>query len=69
MPKFEIILKHTTTSLLRTTVSAKNEEAAREKITTLLRTCLYRPGAIATHTKEQWEVDEEEIEIDEVNEL
>jgi hypothetical protein len=69
MPTFEIILKHTITSFLSTTVDAMDEEAAREKIARLIGACQHVSSAVATKTMERWQVDEEEITIEDVNEL
>lgn len=68
MPKFDVVLVHTRTQNIQVEVSAKDDDAAQEKIEKALQDLEYDPDKIAAKFKADWDCDEEEITVDSVEE-
>lgn len=67
MPKFDIELLHTVTERLMIEVSAKDDDAAQAKVDKVLEDGPTRDD-LAKKFKADWELDEEEITVDSVEE-
>lgn len=67
MPKFDVTLVHTVIQNTVIEVSAKDEEAAQVKAEQAIQDLL-EPDAIAKKFKSDWEIEEENIEVESVDE-
>lgn len=65
MPEFEVIVRRTLEETLSVTVTAKDEDAAQEKVEQRISE-LGTAAAIAKAYKEDWEYESENIEVEEV---
>jgi DNA-directed RNA polymerase subunit L len=68
MPKFDVLLVHTQTQNLTIEVSAKDDEAAQEKVEKALQDLEYNPDTIAAKFKSEWEEHTNDFDIDSVEE-
>jgi hypothetical protein len=68
MPKFLVNLSHTRTAYLAIEISAKDDDAAQEKAEKVLEDLEYDPDKIAKKFKEEWDMEEDTMEIDSVEE-
>lgn len=67
MPKFEVILRRTLEETLSVAVTAKDEDAAHDKVAQRISE-LGTAAAIAKAYKESWEEEVDNIEIEDVSE-
>jgi 7,8-dihydro-6-hydroxymethylpterin-pyrophosphokinase len=69
MPEYQVSIRHIITRYLNVTVSARTEEAAEKKVLAQLLKCEEDATRVAAFYQEEWEVDEEVLETDEIIEL
>ncbi len=69
MPKFEVLLRFTSEELLTLEVSARDEEAAVQRVNEAVQSLNYNKEKIAKKYKNDWEFDSENIDVEEVTEL
>ena len=68
MPKFDVTLTYTKTANISIEVSAKDDDAAQEKVEKMLQEMGWDVDKIATKFKADWDVEEENIEVESVEE-
>lgn len=67
MPKFEVTLRRTLEETMTVIVRAKDEDAAQQQVENNING-LGTAAKIATHYKEHWEEEVDNIEIEDVSE-
>lgn len=69
MPEYQVTITRTLTSSLNVTVSARTEEAAAQKVMAQLMECEQDATRVAAFYQEEWAIDDDFLETDEVIEL